>query len=110
MHPATTSPMNHFVRAALGVALLLIAAPLGAQQESTTPAPQVGPSADTTAVHSDRPRIDSSRTADAPRAVRATAAVSGTVRDSVAGTAVAGARVELLGTRYYAYVRPDGTF
>ncbi|HEX7977024.1 MAG TPA: carboxypeptidase regulatory-like domain-containing protein, partial [Gemmatimonadaceae bacterium] len=102
--------MNHIARAALGVALLLIAAPLGAQQESTTPAPQVGPPSDTTAVHSDRPLVDSSRTADAPRKTRATAAVGGTVRDSVAGTAVAGARVELLGTRYYAYVRPDGTF
>jgi hypothetical protein len=36
--------------------------------------------------------------------------VTGTVRDSVAGTPVSGARIELLGTRYYAYTRPDGTF
>jgi len=72
------------VRAAMGVALTCVAMPAGAQQASAPLA--------------------------APRTARATAAVSGTVVDSVAGTPIAGARVELLGTRYYAYVRSDGSF
>lgn len=100
----------HVARVALGVALFCIATPAAAQQESATPPAQASPLRDSIGVHAAPPRTDSSRTVDAPRAARATAAVSGTVRDSVAGTAIAGARVELLGTRYYAYVRPDGSF
>lgn len=96
--------------AALGVALLFFAAPAGAQQEATTPPAQVAHPSDSVGVHSAPLHSDSSHAVVAPRAARATAAVSGTVRDSVAEKPVAGARVELLGTRYYAYVRPDGTF
>jgi hypothetical protein len=105
-----TMTVIRLVRAALGVALFCVAAPADAQQESTTPSAQPDVSRDSAGVHAAVPRSDSSRPADAPRAARAAAAVSGTVYDSVAGSPIAGARVELLGTRYYAYVRPDGSF
>jgi hypothetical protein len=102
--------MIRVVRAALGIALFCVAAPAAAQQESTTPSAQPGASRDSAGVHAAVPHGDSARAADAPRTARATTAVSGTVRDSVADSPIAGARVELLGTRYYAYVRPDGSF
>jgi len=97
----------HVVRTALGVALVCVAVPAGAQQESATPPAPAGAAVDSAGVHAAPLRTESSRPAGA---ARATAAVSGTVSDSVAGTPIAGARVELLGTQYYAYVRPDGSF
>ncbi len=106
----TTMTMIRVASTALGAALLFIAVPAGAQQESTTAPTQAGRPSDSAAVHATPSRADSSRTADAPRAARAMTAMSGTVSDSVAEKPVAGARVELLGTQYYAYVRPDGTF
>jgi hypothetical protein len=105
----TSVTMIRVASTALGAALLF-AAPAGAQQESTTAPTLAGHPSDSAAVHAAQPRTDSSRTADAPRAARATSPVSGTVSDSVAEKPVARARVELLGTQYYAYVRPDGTF
>ena len=95
--------------AALGFAFLMIGAPVGAQQASTPPTAQperesVAPGDNAAPRHADSPLPT-----EVPRAARATA-LSGAVRDSVAGTPVAGARIELLGTRYYAYARPDGSF
>ena len=104
-----TTMMNR-VASALAVALCFVAAPARAQQEAATPPSQAGHAPDSGVVHPAPARTDSARAADAPRAARAVAAVSGTVSDSVAGRPVAGARVELLGTQYYAYVRSDGTF
>ena len=103
----TTMNLMRVIHAALGVALVCVAVPAGAQQESATPPAPAGTVVDSAAMHAAPLRNESSRPA---AAARATAAVSGTVSDSVAETPIAGARVELLGTQYYAYVRPDGSF